>query len=457
MAFSIQYKKLFEVEILHEYFLNEEGKASFFDLARGRSPRFERLKYYDVRDFMDIEPTKRCAKQLRNYRMVFKTTKTGFFVGVEVGEELSLDGRKQYRPTIEFDENIELDFRIIVSDEHFTRFSNSNLHRNLKAKYLFSIPSRRQDVQADDPLLLTLPTSEYLENKQYEPGDQVFILDGDTKINYQALVRTKSHPLSIPGAWMKIGKDYGFVSEDDAQIIPRYGSYRFNSVPPILKANFRLIDESGEKVWQYDFEDTETGRLQFGLNLSKRELEEAIVRERIKTGPYILEVEGDTLEGDGLFLDKRQVVLNDVLFNGGENQVNQKAASSFGMVKINLNPEIPAYHVLDEKGFLKTSNGVLQNPVYEIRFQSLQSKWVYSGRKIEGIEIDESRSSVNKITIGGREALITKEVLSLIQSGRKIKLVFNNEEAYYLPNPNGLNIILGENGQKYSEVLINSI
>lgn len=457
MAFSIQYKKLFEVEILHEYFLEKEGKSSFFDLGRGSEERFERLEHYDLRNYVRIEPTKRCAEQLRNYHLIFKASRTGFFVGAEVDEVYTLDGSKGYRPTFGFDENVHLDFRINVADERFTRFSNSALYRNLKAKYFFAIPTLEQDVEVGDPLLLTLPTAEYLKNRQYEPGDRVFLMDGIEKMTYQARIRTKSSPISAPDAWIKLEKDYGFVSEDDAQIIPRYSSYRFNSKEPILEARFRLTDQSGTEIWQSGFEDGEAGRTQFALFLSDRELVEAVVEERVKTGHYTLDVEGMTNGDSNPFIHKRQVMLNDVLFNGGDNLISQKATALLGMLRISLNSQIPAYQVLDDQGYLKTSDGALQHPVYEIRFQSLQSKWVYKGRKIQELDINEASSSVVKVVMGGKQVLVTEHMLSTIQSGRKIKLVFNNEEAYYLPNPNGMGLFSGEDGQKYSEVLINSI
>ena len=458
MAFSIQYKKLFEVEILHEYFLEKEGGARFFDLKRDSKERFDRLRNYDIRDYLVLEPTGKCEKQLRDFRMIFKTTRKGFFVGVEVDEFQSNEGLKQYKPTIEFASNLSLDFRQIVVDEQFTRLSNKTLHGNLKAKYLFSIPENSVNREnTEQPLLLATPTGAYTEEKQYEAGDRVSITEDNNMVVYQAKFRTKSRPAQDSDGWKPIDKDYGYISGEDMKLIPRYVSYRFNSKKPILRASFRLVNKEGEEVWSQLFDNPERGRTQFALHLSERVLQEALIVEKVKPGPYILEVEGRTSEANGQFIDKRQVLLSDNLYRGGENRIHQKAFRASGLVKVDLNPDNQAYRVLDDNGFLRNNAGKLQTPVFEIRFQSLESEWIYSGPKIDSLAIDEAKSSVFRSTVKERNVLKTKDMLPLIQSGTKVKLVLENQEAYYLPNPNGFNITFDTEGRKFLEVFVNGI
>jgi hypothetical protein len=77
------YKRLFEVRLLHHYWLDEG--AVTFDAILPDTLRQRRLLTYDARTFFAIEPTPATAKLLSGLSCVFKATGIGFVVAAPAG------------------------------------------------------------------------------------------------------------------------------------------------------------------------------------------------------------------------------------------------------------------------------------------------------------------------------------------------------------------------------------
>lgn len=71
------YKRLFEVRLLHHYWLDEG--TTVFDLLPD-DDRNKRLLTYDMRSFLSVTPTASTDRRLKGLRCVFKTTALGFVV-----------------------------------------------------------------------------------------------------------------------------------------------------------------------------------------------------------------------------------------------------------------------------------------------------------------------------------------------------------------------------------------
>lgn len=75
-----QYKRLFEIRLLHHYWLDEG--ATVFDLLQPKTRREERLQEYDMRSFLAVAPTSATAKEIKGLRGVYKETALGCMVAV---------------------------------------------------------------------------------------------------------------------------------------------------------------------------------------------------------------------------------------------------------------------------------------------------------------------------------------------------------------------------------------
>jgi hypothetical protein len=74
---TTSYRRLFEVRLLHHYWLDDGGQR-FDTLAADRQA--ERLSSYDVRPLLRVVPTPSTLRQLSNLRCLFMSTGQGFMV-----------------------------------------------------------------------------------------------------------------------------------------------------------------------------------------------------------------------------------------------------------------------------------------------------------------------------------------------------------------------------------------
>jgi len=127
MSFNITYGLLFEVTLLHNYFLN-----SGEDIYAGMSAEDKKkmLQKFDSDSFATITPTVETNTQLKNYKMVFKPTKTGFRIYIKVKENDEID------PFISVPADLKLDFIISINDYQFENYTD--LEFALNQIFLFS-------------------------------------------------------------------------------------------------------------------------------------------------------------------------------------------------------------------------------------------------------------------------------------------------------------------------------
>lgn len=115
MSFDLTYEVLFEVTIFHNYFLNngEESFAGMSDAAKEKM-----LQKFSIDSFFTVTPTLKTNTVLKNYKMVFKNTKTGFTVYIKVKETDEKD------PFIEIPADVNLAFLISINDYQFENYTN---------------------------------------------------------------------------------------------------------------------------------------------------------------------------------------------------------------------------------------------------------------------------------------------------------------------------------------------
>jgi hypothetical protein len=126
MAFSIQYKPLFQVNILHKYFLNK-GVDEFS--AMKESDKNRQLEEYDINTFFSVEPTNNTDRKISGHNLVFKTNNTGFTVWSNVV------GNNKNIPFIALDNDLSFTFLLKLKDAAFFNYSNLKLENACKIYY----------------------------------------------------------------------------------------------------------------------------------------------------------------------------------------------------------------------------------------------------------------------------------------------------------------------------------
>ena len=115
MSFRITYQALFEVNILHNYFLND-GVTKFSNMTAVEQK--QRLKLNDVSHWIDICPSPKTLKIMTDHHLKFKKTKTGFAVYAKIAENIT------NTPFIEVSDDVDLTFILKTSDRIFGNYTN---------------------------------------------------------------------------------------------------------------------------------------------------------------------------------------------------------------------------------------------------------------------------------------------------------------------------------------------
>ncbi|EJL64865.1 hypothetical protein [Flavobacterium sp. CF136] len=113
MSFAATYGLLFEVTLLHNYFLNN-GEETFASMTNADKEKM--LQQFDTDAFTAITPTLETNIVLKNYKMIFKKNKTGFGVYIKVKDELD--------PFIKVPVDLNLKFLIKTNDYQFENYTN---------------------------------------------------------------------------------------------------------------------------------------------------------------------------------------------------------------------------------------------------------------------------------------------------------------------------------------------
>jgi hypothetical protein len=126
MTFSIQYKTLFKVDILHLFFLNN-GLKTYFSMSE--TDRAKQQDSYDINSFFSVIPTQETQQKLNGHNLVFRSINTGFAVWSKV------TGINNDVPFIPLDDELCLTFLVKIKDSGFYNYTDLELKNLGKLNY----------------------------------------------------------------------------------------------------------------------------------------------------------------------------------------------------------------------------------------------------------------------------------------------------------------------------------
>lgn len=115
MSFAATYGLLFEVTLLHNYFLNN-GEETYTGMSAAKKEKM--LQQFNTDAFASITPALETNTVLKNYKMLFKKIKTGFRIYIKVKETDESD------PFIKIPKDLNLKFLIKLNDYQFENYTN---------------------------------------------------------------------------------------------------------------------------------------------------------------------------------------------------------------------------------------------------------------------------------------------------------------------------------------------
>jgi hypothetical protein len=174
MSFSLTYGLLFEVTLLHNYFLNS-GEDTYAAMSSENKKKI--IQKFNSDSFATITPTVETNTRLRNYKMAFKPTKTGFRIYIKVKEDDETD------PFISIPADLKLDFKISINDYQFENYTDlefvqeqmllfSNVKPSTEPITFKSIPKINENILISSDYLVSQETTTYFISELHTPERQ---------------------------------------------------------------------------------------------------------------------------------------------------------------------------------------------------------------------------------------------------------------------------------------------
>lgn len=249
MGFTLSYRTLFEVRLLHHFFLDKAGDLfDNMDLA-GKS---RALKGYDVREFISIEPTAACAKVLRKYRFIYKNTPFGLIVGTRADFNAG-----KYFAAVKPDDTVQFTFKLSFTDLFFSNYTALPLIQAKDTVYFFQnftteapkrFPFLAQFAPVDTGI--TYSAGEILGNAATDPA--------------KLFMANKLTTAAPPGAdWAEealvAGKPLQYVTRNDLLLVYS-DTIRYNTGETGLNLSVTIRNRQGETVQPLFETLTEAGK-----------------------------------------------------------------------------------------------------------------------------------------------------------------------------------------------------
>lgn len=437
MAFSFLYKRLCEVHLYHGHFLDAGDGTPFYD--RPELERNQVLDNYDVWKWLEIEPTAESRRLMSKYRLVFKPTRRGFMLGIEVQPDQLGDGTLIYLPLIPPETAVKLHFNLKEKGITFDSITGTCLRTPVSARYYFSNdwPENTQTVSIFPTFpSFAFPYPEYEPHHIYEMG--AFVRHNGQL--FQALLKTETEPVAGNVDWELINDNHRYISDADRMLLPSDFDYRFPSAPGINHAIFTLrafpsIDDAvGEELYREEVKKEQPIKSHF-LNL-----------KAFDKGKYRLDIEGMNTEDTSItYLDHKEIYLYDELYKGrtGNAVPRKRTGKSVGSVEIVPFINRGPFRLLEIDGHLRTEQAgneqVTMHPVFQLRFPARSTYWLYRYNQ------DLPQPSDGDVAhYSGARNLLSLSPRPLLQARSEIHYIFEvlddngdpvQEKDILLPNP----------------------
>ena len=340
MAIPVTYSILFEVNVLHHYFLNR-GLKNFALMTADEQA--EVMLKYDIRDALEIVPTAECRKNLDRHQCILRRTATGILAGLKA--QLQSQPPHTYKPFHEIDNDLTFTFHMHLKDLSLLNYTNLPLNGNSSQVYLFS--NNAGPAAKAFPSLCTFPST-FESGRQYLPGEMV-VDSGTTPTKlYTARLKTGANPAGSPD-WFEEKLSDSFPMSyagagDRIQLVRQQLLYRVKTadVEPVV-----VISAASGSVVEVK-SDILPGQFRV-IQIDLRGLPE---------GLYTLHAES----ADHTYLD-------DLTF-----YLLQQKERPFAILQLAVKSDTTAYNMLD-------AQGLMLSPSYELRLRNRATYWRYVGKK----------------------------------------------------------------------------
>lgn len=341
MGFTLTYKTLFEVKLLHHYFLNKAG--DLFDNMSDADKSIA-LKGYDVRDFISIEPTAECARVLNRYHLIYKNTPSGLIVGTRATQNAG----KSF-PAFAVEDGLRFTFKVYFDDIFFSNYTALPLSKNRSAMYYFQ--NRKTNSPKKFPHLTQFAAA-FTGGETYSSGE---ILSDNAAAPTKLFIAKKISNNAPPHAdWINddlvAGKPLQYATRKD--LLPVYtDSIRYNTNETNLTLAVSIKNRSGDTITPKFETVTENDKSVALVDIHFLPEDFYTIKLEDAGKPYSKEFSFYRLSAP---------------------------SNADALIDIIVKSDDAAYNML-------AGDGSLLEPVYELRFKNRSTVWRYLGEKFTNL------------------------------------------------------------------------
>lgn len=183
MSFDLSYSLLFEVNIFHNFFLNN-GESVYENMPPAE--KLKMIRKYDFTNFIAVNPSIATATILKNYKLHFKATNTGFKIFAKVKPSAKTD------PFIKIPIDLELIFTLKITDSHFENYTDLTFSPNQLFYFSNAIPLR---IESNEPIPEPNPKKVVFDDQTF---NFIPLIDSNTLISNGFLASEKESINLLP-------------------------------------------------------------------------------------------------------------------------------------------------------------------------------------------------------------------------------------------------------------------
>jgi hypothetical protein len=356
------YKILFEVQVLHEFYLTNQDNTTIFEgTAAARqlflNDRFIKNARSISSDLRYVVPPS-MQSVFSQYRLKLLAGYSGFKIAIEVIPVILGGNIRAYKPVKELPGDLDIQVLLLRKDYMIDIYTNRRLQINLKRAGYFS----NDDLPGAKTFpFLSNPVAAFDAAAVYEQGELSSFGVNDTRAFFVDNGGTDQFLPVTAGS---------YYNEADNLLTPPAIHYTFNTANIVTQASFTLKDSTNATVQTIQAGNGGNRLYSTSLQFDVTKLKTTAGNTIDNTLLYTLDV-----NADGGFSNSHTLLFIK------EPAIDPKEV--WGMVNIKPAPANAAFNIIDATGFLITRRNdanvvTVPPPIFEIWVKSRLSFWRYT-------------------------------------------------------------------------------
>lgn len=409
---SLIYKTLFEVKLMHEYYLTAKDGKTVFALP-GQIDRINFLLdqfaegYPSINTDMEfIFPTP-LEEIYHGLRLKIIPTYSGFRVLIRVNQKILADGSLVFEPLFSLPDDFNIYILLKKRSNRFDNYTQSQLNNPIPSAFIFS----NENVYGTKSYpFLTNAVSPFNPANVYMQGDIASYGVNDVRQYYNDGATDK---------WQTITGS-AFANENDRLLLPLQFYYSFINYNNITEATFILKDKNDHPVKTINIDSPDLIQKAF-LNFS--DISDTIsIPDTFNYEDVIYTLE---VTGSNGFSAKHRLIFADNLYN----------RENWGVINIKTKVTNTSFNILANDGYLmkrRSPAGIWSEaPIFEIPVKSKFSFWRFINEK--GIELTLAPALTDYL-VKEDKILLTKRPRSVAVNYFLLQKE-GSTDTVYVPNP----------------------